>query len=322
MDRAQLPTHSVVIVTYERPDYLRRCLQGLQKEYASLRQIVVVDASRCSQAREFLSDPMINYVHDPELAGHMTTSRNHGLLHVSGDVISFLDDDVVVHPGWSIAVRRAFQETGAAAVAGRTLNGEPGEEVAAGKIGDLTPDGELTSNFAASTTGRVAVSHGIGANMSFTREILRELGGFRDDYPGTALREDTDIYLRIGRLGGRIVYDPDAAVDHLPAPHVHGNRFDTRYKLYGRRNHVVLLSRHDGMLSPMVRRWLKGQVRAVGAPSGTRRKLERLGVTLLGAGWGLAVAPKYSRFRPLDPRRRDGVGQLIRASLSRASGDR
>ena len=47
------------------------------------------------------------------------------------------------------------------------------------------------------------------------------------------------------------VFAPLAVVDHLPAPHVKGRRFDTRYKLYGRRNHMVMLARYAGRRSPL-----------------------------------------------------------------------
>lgn len=307
---------SVVVVTYERPAFLERCLASLASEGESIDQVVVVDASaRSAQEHALRTLPTTTYIHAPELAGHMTKSRNRGLHHVMGDVVSFIDDDVVVHRGWADAVRQAFEDEEIDALAGRTLNGIPGEDRPDEPIGTLTTDGRLTAGFGAATDGRIPVTHGIGANMSFTRRVLQRLGGFRDDYPGTALREDTDIFLRIARLDGSVFYDPAAAVDHLPAPHVHGRRFDTRYKLYGRRNHMVLLARHSGATSPLLRRWVAGQYQDVTKVSGLRRRAERFGVTTLGVAWGAVAVMRDAGVRPSPPERHDESGHAVRASL-------
>ena len=54
--------------------------------------------------------PGLSYVHAPELAGWMTRSRNEALPLGAGDVIAFIDDDVVVRAGWADALRRAFRD--------------------------------------------------------------------------------------------------------------------------------------------------------------------------------------------------------------------
>jgi GT2 family glycosyltransferase len=318
---AQAPRLSVCIVTYERPDFLERCLRALHERLSEDTEIIVVDASAADQSqlvREI--DPSIAYVHAPELAGWMTRSRNEGLKRVHGEIVSFLDDDVVIRPGWEVGIRSAFSDPTVAAVGGRTCNGIAGEESYDRPIGRLLPDGTLTDGFASMPEeALVDVDHGIGANMSFRRSVLAALGGFRDDYPGTALREDTDVFLRVRALGGRVVFARDAAVDHLPAPHVRGARFDTRYKLYGRRNHMVLLARNDGIASPRLRRWVRGQFATVKTARGLSAKIRRLGVTSLGVAWGALALPRAARWTPLPPRREDVRGRELRSLLERSS---
>lgn len=309
---------SVCIVTYMRPGFLLRCLQALENHLSPATQVVIVDASPRSVLPEVESiRPTATYVHAPSLAGWMTRARNEALRWAKGQIIAFLDDDVVVRPGWERSLLRAFADPAIDAVAGRTCNGILGEELYELPVGRLLPDGRLTEGFASLPAGQVLVDHGIGANMSFRRQILARLGGFRDDYPGTAMREDTDIFLRVRALGGRVVFDPDAAVDHLPAPHVRGARFDTRYKLYARRNHVVLLARDGGIGSPALRRWIGGQFASIGGASGFVAKLRRFGVTGLGILWGIMALPRYATWRPSPPERRDRRGSEIRAVLER-----
>lgn len=320
----EAPKLSVCIVTYERPEFLMRCLRSLHEELSDDSEVVVVDASATNHGASARAEhPSVIYVHAPELAGWMTRSRNEALRWVRGDVVSFLDDDVVVRDGWEAGVRSAFADDTVDAVAGRTCNGLPGEEHYAGPIGRLLADGTLTDGFASRPEGpMIEVDHGIGANMSFRRSILAALGGFRDDYPGTALREDTDLFLRVRAIGGRAVFAPDAAVDHRPAPHVRGARFDTRYKLYGRRNHTVLLARNEGISSAMLRRWMLGQLKGVSAATGPVAKARRFGVTILGLAWGAAVLPRAARWRPIPAPRDDRTGRELREALSVPSAEK
>src|SRR5690606_29657868 len=92
---------SVVVVTYERPEFLARCLASLAGEGDAIKQVVVVDASaQSAQELVFRILPTTAYVHAPELAGHTAKSRNRAPHLVVGDVVSFIDDDVVVHRRW------------------------------------------------------------------------------------------------------------------------------------------------------------------------------------------------------------------------------
>lgn len=319
-----LPTLAVCIVTYERPQFLRRCLVGLGTERSDIAEVVVVDAS-ARPDRLAAPEPgelPVEYVWAPHLAGWMTRSRNEALLHLraGADVVAFLDDDVVVHPGWARALRAGYVDESVAAVTGRTRNNQPGEESYSEPIGRLRRDGTLSEGFASQSGGVVEVDHGIGANMSFRRTVLARLGGFRDDYPGTALREDTDMFLRVRSVGGRVLFVPEAVVDHLPAPHVVGARFDTRYKLYSRRNHLVLLARHAGAGSPMVRRWVVRQLADIGRAGGVRRVLERAVVTVVGLCWGVAaVVGGAARWRALPAERAGGPAERIRGVLTGAA---
>lgn len=315
-----VPKLSVCVVTYERPEFLRRCLRSLADGLGEHAEVVIVDASDADR-RDIADEagrPVV-YVHAPHLAGWMTRSRNEALRHVRGEIVSFLDDDVVLRPGWEHALMATFEDPRVMAVSGRTCNGLPGEERYEKPIGRLLADGTLTDGFASQPDQPVDVDHGIGANMSFRRSVLAELGGFRDDYPGTALREDTDVFLRIRAIGGRAVFAPDAAVDHLPAPHVRGARFDTRYKLYGRRNHMVLLARDGGIRSPILWRWVGVQFGAVARARGLGAKLRRFGVTVVGIAWGMAAALRSSAWHPSPPRRDDALGRELRAVLGVSS---
>lgn len=319
-------TLSVIIVTLNRPDCVRRCLKCLAEQQPTPDQIIVVDAS-AGDATELVvaSYPSAFYIRNPNGIGRMTASRNIGLAYVTGDVIAFLDDDAFAHQGWSAALLGAYGDSSVGAVGGRALNEIPGESIrGVENIGKLTRNGSLEGWFGADPGSIVAVDHIIGCNMSFRRSVLAELGGFREDYPGiSGLREDSDMSLRITALNYRILFVPEAIVTHIGAPQVNGSRFDVRYAYYSQRNHVTLLLRNFGLNAPIVWRYL-----LCGVFDATCEFFRRIAAavarcavfvagTVTGAFAGLGLIVRLGK----QPRRTDEKGQAIRLALGQSGTD-
>ena len=314
-----VPLVSVVLITWNRPRYVAQALDHLRRLDDPAWECWVIDASADTKTADAVRErPGVHYIRFPGGAGHMTASRNEALLHVRGDIVAYLDDDALVRPGWLAGLRRAFADPSVAAVAGRTCNGEPGEEHWDGvPIGRLIPNGHLTGHFAAAPPHLVDIDHGIGANMSFRRETLARLGGFRTDYPGTALREDSDVFLRIGRLGLRRVFSPEAVVDHVAAPHVRGKRFDRRYRFWAAHNHTLLLVRNHGWFHPIVRIWCKTLVNDVlRVTQPLHRRAANLALNLVAVLVAVGRLLMQRTFTALPPERLDLNGREITAALS------
>ena len=261
------PTASVVVATYGRPDHVRTCLQHLEAQTLQPLEILVVDASPDDRTRRVVDEfAGVGYLRNERGAGSLATSRAIGLAAAKGDVVAYVDDDAFAAPEWLQHLLSPYQDSAVAAVGGRARNGRDGEELEGlGEIGLLLPNGRLTGNFAADPGRDLDVDHMIGANMSYRRSVAEMLGGVHDHYPGTCLREDADMPLRMRRAGYRVVYTPSAVVDHVAAPYVRGQRFDLRYAYYGQRNHVVLLSRTLGRSTPHLRRYVRTALHEVGS---------------------------------------------------------
>jgi GT2 family glycosyltransferase len=281
-----------------------------------------VDASSDERTREVVADfEGVLYLHNRNAVGRMTASRNIGLKSASGGVIAFLDDDAFAHPTWLENLLATYCDPAVGAVGGRALNRQPGEETRGVEaIGRLLPSGTLTGNFGADPKQIIEVDHVMGCNMSFRREVIARLGGFREDYPGiSGLREDTDMCLRVRMLGFKILFNPAACVEHLGAPQAVGRRFDVRYEFYSAQNHCLLLVRNYGFFSPVLRRYLIFAA-ASGIGQFCRRiagAFARSGALSLGIATGLARGVALRIIRSSDVVRKDPEGLEVSCILKK-----
>lgn len=96
-----LPTVSVVMPTHNRRHLLQRVLDPLLRDPDATEIIVVADG--CTDGTVALLDRMAEQ--DPRVTplsadgAGASGARQHGLAHARGDVVLFLDDDVLAEPG-------------------------------------------------------------------------------------------------------------------------------------------------------------------------------------------------------------------------------
>lgn len=89
------PLVSVVIPTYNRPDFLSRALESiLAQEYDAIEVIVVDDcpSNPAMEVVESYSDNYIRYIQHDENQG-VCGARNTGIQMATGEYVAFLDDD-------------------------------------------------------------------------------------------------------------------------------------------------------------------------------------------------------------------------------------
>jgi GT2 family glycosyltransferase len=314
-------TISVIIVTLNRSDCVRRCLECLFSQNPQPDQVIVVDASADDLTRNVVADfDTTLYLRNENGYGRMTASRNIGIAEATGDIIAFLDDDAFPHEGWLRNTVDTFSSSLIGGVGGRALNQQPNEEhVGKNEIGTLTQSGELKGFFAADPGQTIEVDHIMGCNMSFRRNVIAELGGFREDYPGiSGVREDSDMCLRVKRLGYKIVFNPLACVDHIGAPQAKGKRFDTRYAFYSAHNHLVLLIRNFGLFSGIVWRYIFYSCFAfiiLPFAKEVTGAFVRLLVTFLGSALGIGSGIMLLLRTGSNPLRRDADADRLRNAM-------
>jgi GT2 family glycosyltransferase len=223
---------AVIVATCNRPNDLDACLRSLLRQTHRAVSIVVVDdapggaLTPAVVARAATRGP-VRYVQCHRRG--LGAAHNRGLEFVDAPLVAFTDDDVVADPRWLERVVETFDaDEQIGCVTGMILPWElrtPVQVMLEGYAGyskgtvqrvydlaDHRPDDPLFP-FA---TGKL----GSGANMSFRRSALREMGGFDPALgAGTRARAGDDLYafLEVILNGHRLVYQPGAIVRHRHA---------------------------------------------------------------------------------------------------------
>lgn len=205
--------YTVVIVTYRRHlplcDTLRAIAHHINN---SIGEVIVVDQCPTGPLpNDVLIIPGLRYIVLD--APGMVIARNVGLTHARGEIVLFLDDDVVPLPGLIDAHLAAYTDPKVGGVAGKIV--EPGQQVDSPshpKVFDPI-DGWRHAHFDHATPGDVMTAR--GCNMSFRRELLVQLGGF--DSHIEIFRDDTDACIRVIVAGYAIRFVPTAGLIHLNA---------------------------------------------------------------------------------------------------------
>ncbi len=281
---------SVVVVTLERPNHVGRCIEHLLGQTTAPSEIIVIDSSVGNDTEHLVLErfPSVTFRRTAAGRGATAAARNLGFGLASGEVVAFVDDDAYAEPDWLEHLLSPYEDPEVGGVGGRQIRHQPGELTeGVDAIGRLQPDGTITGNFAADPGRTVGVDHLLGANMSFRRKVIEEIGGIRDGYFGTCLREETDLCLRVANADYRLVFTPDAVVEHVAAPYPKGRRFDLRYTYWAQKNHLIMLIRNFGLRDPKVRGFLATTGRTVVGETG--QQVRRGGTRLRGSDAGGAA---------------------------------
>src|SRR4051794_21557354 len=197
---------TVVVPTRDRPDLLRRCLTALREELVAADRVVVVDSCPASHPAAPVAQPFGVEVLVAERPG-TSLARNIGWQAASTEQVVFVDDDVLVTPGWRAALLA------------------PSADFVLGGV-DQHPDDvphERPVSLADRDHGEVVdrsgpLEPGIAGNLRVRRALLDEVGGFDERLgPGSwfASAEDLDLLDRLVLAGHVGWFEPTALAWHV-----------------------------------------------------------------------------------------------------------
>jgi GT2 family glycosyltransferase len=208
------PIVSVVICTLNREEPLVHVLKLLKDQTIPPSEILVIDQSQTHKPDtwEYLREQQ-DRVRLLTLPFPSTTAaRNLARKEVQGDIILFLDDDVLFHPTLILEHLQDYSDPKIGAVSGKVLY-DGCEENDLPWAAQITRAGKYLRNF--TTNQRCLVPTLYGCNMSIRRAVLQEVGEFDLNYWGNFLWEEVDYALQIRKHGYHILYEPKAAVFHV-----------------------------------------------------------------------------------------------------------
>lgn len=225
-----LPTVSVAVCTRDGAARLPECLDALLAiDYPPdrLELLVVDNAPRDSATRALLESryPGVRYALEPTPG--LDRARNRAIEVSSGEIIAFTDDDVSVDTGWVDAIGRIFAtEPDVAAVTGLVVPDEIDVEPQRlfEEYGGFSRGFDRRYERVDTVSGeRAARRHGgagrfgTGANMAFRRATFERIGTFDpalDVGTPTNGGGDLEMFFRVLKEGGTLVYEPSAIVRH------------------------------------------------------------------------------------------------------------
>lgn len=226
----RFPSITVAVCTRDGAGRLPECLDALAAlDYPRdrLELLVVDNAPRDGSTQSLLASryPSIRYVVEPRPG--LDNARNRAIAASTGDIVAFTDDDVSVDAGWADAIGRVFAaEPDADAVTGLVVADEMDVEPqrlfeAYGGFGrgfDRKYERvDTVSGERAARRHGGAGRFGTGANMAFRRSVFERIGTFDPALDvGTPANGggDLEMFFRVLKEGGTLVYEPAAIVRH------------------------------------------------------------------------------------------------------------
>jgi glycosyltransferase involved in cell wall biosynthesis/GT2 family glycosyltransferase len=188
-------------------------------------EVIVV----CGPTQDGTDEILHNYTGRIKIARNaernLSISRNLGIKLARGEIVAFLDDDAIPEPDWLTEIITPYLDSTVGA-SGGFVYGPDGFEYqyrfgTANRFGDAdlswnraTPEFSFpfSENF----------PHLLGANSSFRRSALLEVGGFDEEYE--YYLDETDVTLRILDKGWKIAQVAGGHVHHKFMPsHIRNN---------------------------------------------------------------------------------------------------
>jgi len=196
---------SIIVPVYNSAVELRECLSALTSAGPDSEIIVVDDASTDESAA--VAAAMGATVHRLPRNSGPSAARNQGARHARGDILFFVDADLVVMPGAVARVLALFDaDPGLSAVFG-SYDSRP-------RVKGIVSEYRNLLHHYVHQKGNAEASTFWGACGAIRRRVFDELGGFDEKHFPRCI-EDIELGYRLRRAGHRIRLDKGLQGTHL-----------------------------------------------------------------------------------------------------------
>ena len=256
----EAPEVSIVIATYNRLKQLQKVLPSYLTQ-SCLKELIIVDDGSTDETREFCqkhysSNKQVHYLRHPQHQG-TPFAKNTGIAYASGNFICIGEDDLYFSGDYVRTLLDEMNSHNADIAGGRLiyLNKEESLPDAARRVGQSLNDKQYLNPYTLAinyygkgdTAYPVPILHAcVLLKASVAKELLIDTV-----FTISCLREETDLYLRAGKRGHKVLYVPRTSVYHLPMRRMKGGSRDgsaLTYHLSAIRNNYIFSKRHFGYL--------------------------------------------------------------------------
>jgi GT2 family glycosyltransferase len=208
------PSISAIVATYNRDSSLIDCLRSLlEQDYPGRMELIVVDQSSAHTPRmvDFFQSQGNRLCLMRQSQPNLPQARNTGIAAATGEILLFVDDDVILSPDAARRLAEHVRLSRMKAVSGLVVSERDREASLQGyarQFGVAHPD---------EVKGLQSVGKFIGALMMVSAAAVRAAEGF-DASMGTltptAYGEDDEFCYRLRELGVTLWVDPSVLATH------------------------------------------------------------------------------------------------------------
>lgn len=203
------PLLSVIIVNYNTADHLVRCLSSVLAQQGPSCEVLVVDNASQDNSVELIRTqfPPVKLITSAKNLG-FAKANNTAFREATGRYVYFLNPDTEVRPS-SFAAMVQFMETNPQVGMAGTAIYYP-DDTCQPSVEYRYPGQDYSRGELAGLPGSIAWL--MGASLVCRGELLKEIGGFSEEY--FLYGEDIDLGLTIRRAGWQLGYIPEAQIVH------------------------------------------------------------------------------------------------------------
>jgi GT2 family glycosyltransferase len=205
---------SVIIITYNRKNELKECIESIFNQTILPDEIIVIDNNSNDGTEELflsgeISHPIIKYFKLNKNLG-VAGGRNYGISKTQGDILIFIDDDAIIEP------EDAFEKVIS------KFNEDKDLGVCAFKIVNFYTKKIMPEEFphkdkSLDPNKEFETSYFIGAGHAIKKEVFEKCGLYPEDF--FYGMEELDLSFRILDKGYKIIYYPAVIVWHKKSPY-------------------------------------------------------------------------------------------------------
>lgn len=198
---------SIIVPVYNGAKFVDRCLEALTQPTNQAYELIVVDDCSTDQTVNIASQRGAKVFSLPQQSGP-GVARNVGAEKATGEILFFVDADVVVEPGALDRLADDFKENPDAAAVFGSYDAEPAEQ------NFVSQYKNLFHHFVHQHSNTEAVSFWAGCG-AVRRDVFLSVGGFDGRRYARPAIEDIELGYRIRRMGHRIRLDKQLRGKHL-----------------------------------------------------------------------------------------------------------